>query len=60
MDKTIEISKELWLVIERETFVGDGLFHLSDNTGRDVLIGVDEIPQLIEALQKVQERVIHA
>jgi hypothetical protein len=56
MDEIIEVGKALWVVVEDAPFAFDGLFHLRDDTGGDVLIDVEEIPKLMEALQKVQER----
>jgi len=56
MDETIEVSKDLWLVVEDTSLQQDGLFSIRDGVGGNTLIDVDEIPRLIEALQKVQER----
>jgi len=56
MDEIIEVGEALWVVVEEAGLAFDGLFHLRDGTGGDTLIDIAEIPKLIEALQRVQEK----
>lgn len=55
MDETIDVGKALWVFIESARSF-DGLFALRDDVGGEVLIDAEEIPSLIEALKKVQEK----
>jgi hypothetical protein len=51
----IEISKDLWLVIEKGKIENSGLFNICDSVGGNTLIDVEEIPALIAALQGLQQ-----
>lgn len=56
MEKTIEISKSLWIYIESDIPEhDDGLINLRDDTGGDTLIDREEIPALIEVLKGLQK-----
>ena len=55
-EQIVEVSDGLWLVLQDvPPEYQDGLIAVRDDVGGEVFVDKDELPALIDALQKIQQ-----